>query len=108
MISFRRPLFKQSIKVFGSCHENKQIAKGLRGHESRNLLVIRNLCLVLEHVDAKLLFLLVANRTQVTNYETPIFLWFVVLSLQWEILENELSNKADGSQGLSFHKRTYM
>ena len=53
-------------------------------------------------------FYWVANRTQVTNYETPIFLWFVVLSLQWEILENELSNKADGSQGLSFHKRTYM
>ena len=63
---------------------------------------------MLEHVDAKLLLLLVVNRTQVTNYQTPVFLLFVVLSLQWEILENELSNKADGSQGLSFHKRTYM
>lgn len=48
MVRFRRPLLKQAIKVFGSCHENKQIAKGLRGHESRNLLVIRNLCRVLE------------------------------------------------------------
>ena len=44
IVSFRCPLLKQSIKVFASWHENKQIAKGLRVQESKNLLVIRNLC----------------------------------------------------------------